>query len=136
MTNLATARSIIDVGKGELALREIPRKYVMEPQSNSFNTNRTSLEERRLQIEELDKWLTQVKKKPRVQREPKLIHDKPTDETNQFKVGDKVLLDDTDPHITNSELNRTIPFTILNVFPYGTVEVTHTDFDTFKVNST
>ncbi|PPS02993.1 hypothetical protein GOBAR_AA17675 [Gossypium barbadense] len=86
----------------QLSMQEIPCKDMMEPWLNSFNTYSTSLEEQRLQIEE---------------------------------VREKVLLDDADPRITNSEPNRAIPFTILNIFPYGIVEVTHADFGTFKVNN-
>ena len=48
------------------------------------------------------------------------------------------MLDEKDPRIDNSKLNTNgaIPFTVLNVFPYGTVEVNHSQFDTFKVNIT
>ncbi|KAG8486469.1 hypothetical protein CXB51_019760 [Gossypium anomalum] len=53
---LATARTIIDVGTGELILRESPRKNVMEPYSNPCHKNRATHEERRLQINELDEW--------------------------------------------------------------------------------
>ncbi|PPD97130.1 hypothetical protein GOBAR_DD05857 [Gossypium barbadense] len=57
---------------------------------------------------------------------------------NQFKVGDKVLPHKTDPQIATSELdaNGSNTFTVLNIFPYGTVEVNHSEFDTFKVNNT
>ncbi|PPS03656.1 hypothetical protein GOBAR_AA17006 [Gossypium barbadense] len=55
---------------------------------------------------------------------------------NQLKVGDKVLLDAADPRITTSEPNEEIPLTVLNIFPYGTVEVIHPKFGTFKVNNT
>ncbi|PPR95344.1 hypothetical protein GOBAR_AA25321 [Gossypium barbadense] len=60
------------------------------------------------------------------------FHDKPRDESNQLKVGDKVLLDEIDFRVATSEPNGAIPFTILNVFPYGTVEVTLSKFGTFK----
>ncbi|KAG8486633.1 hypothetical protein CXB51_020062 [Gossypium anomalum] len=39
------------------------------------------------------------------------------------QVRDKVLLDAADPHVATSEPNGAIPFTVLNIFPYGTVEV-------------
>ncbi|PPR94176.1 hypothetical protein GOBAR_AA26490 [Gossypium barbadense] len=41
-----------------------------------------------------------------------------------------------DPQIATSELNANgaTPFTVLNVFPYGTVEVSHPTQGSFKVN--
>ncbi|PPS06264.1 hypothetical protein GOBAR_AA14386 [Gossypium barbadense] len=55
---------------------------------------------------------------------------------NQLKVGDKVLLDAANPRIATSEPNEEIPLTVLSIFPYGTVEVIHPKFGTFKVNNT
>ncbi|PPS02251.1 hypothetical protein GOBAR_AA18411 [Gossypium barbadense] len=72
-------------------------------------------EERRLQIKELDE-LNVV--------------------PNQLKVGDKVLLDAADPRIATSEPNEEIPLTVPSIFPYGTVEVMHPKFGTFKVSNT
>ncbi|KAA3486804.1 receptor-like protein kinase FERONIA [Gossypium australe] len=174
----ATARTIIDVGTGELILRvgddtiklqardsakissnrvdytnsinmsnlvaqhslqETPQKNVIEPRSSSYEKNRATHAERRLQIDELDEWWTHVKEKPRIHdAKPKRFHNEHKDGTNQFKVGDKVLLDKIDHRNANSELITIgdTPFTVLNVFPYGTVEVTHSDFGTFKVNIT
>ncbi|MBA0663375.1 hypothetical protein Goklo_003495 [Gossypium klotzschianum] len=88
-----------------------------------------------LQIDKLDKWRTHVKEKLRIHNaEPKQCHDEHKDGMNQFKAGDQVLLDKTDRRIATSKLNanRITPFTILNVFPYGTVEVTHSELGTFK----
>ncbi|PPR98140.1 hypothetical protein GOBAR_AA22531 [Gossypium barbadense] len=67
---------------------------------------------------------------------PKPRHDELNDAPNQLKVGDNVLLDAADPHIATSEPNEEIPLTVLNIFPYGTVEVIHPKFGTFKVNNT
>ncbi|PPD94584.1 hypothetical protein GOBAR_DD08397 [Gossypium barbadense] len=92
-----------------------------------------------LQIDELNERWTHVEEKPRIHDEkPKRRHDEHVDGTNQFKVGDKVLLDKTNPCIATSELNASgaTPFTVLSVFLYGIVKVTHSEFDTFKVNST
>ncbi|PPR83123.1 hypothetical protein GOBAR_AA37590 [Gossypium barbadense] len=79
-------------------------------------------------IDELDEWQTHGKE------EQKQHHDEFNERTNQFKVGDQVWLDKKDPRIITTELkaNRVTPFTILKVYPYGTVEVTHSHFDTFK----
>ncbi|PPD77980.1 hypothetical protein GOBAR_DD25092 [Gossypium barbadense] len=111
----------------------------MEPHSSPCDKNRTTHEERMLQIDELDEWRTHVKEKSRIHdAKPKRRHDEHVDGTNQFTVGDKVLLDKTDPRIVISELdaNGSNPFTVLNDFLYDTVEVTHSEFGTFKVNST
>ncbi|PPR88167.1 hypothetical protein GOBAR_AA32522 [Gossypium barbadense] len=112
----------------QTAMQEIPRDKVMEP--------RTTLEERRLQIAELDEWQTKVKEKSRIHDERKQCHDKLKGESNQLKVGDKVLVDEADPPVATFEPNGAIPFAVLNIFPYGIVEVTHSEFGTFKVNST
>ncbi|XP_012453516.1 uncharacterized protein LOC105775551 [Gossypium raimondii] len=79
-------------------------------------------------INELNEWRTHVKEKLRIHNaEPKRRYDEHMDGTNQFKVGDKVLLDKIDPRIATSELdtNGSNPFTVLNVFPYGKVEIHH-----------
>ncbi|PPS09986.1 hypothetical protein GOBAR_AA10645 [Gossypium barbadense] len=108
----------------------------MEPYSNPWHKNRATHEEKRLQIDELDEWRIQVKEKPKAHDESKRCYDERQDEIKQFKVRDKVLLDEKDPRIATSEFNTNgmTPFTVLNVFPYSTVEVHHSKFDTFKAN--
>ncbi|PPD79674.1 hypothetical protein GOBAR_DD23392 [Gossypium barbadense] len=94
-------------------------------------------DERVLQIDELDEWRAHVKEKlKKHDEEPKRRHDEHVDGANQFKVEDEVLLDETNQQIAYSELNanRSNPFTVLNVFPCGTIEVTYSEFGTFKVN--
>ncbi|PPS10619.1 hypothetical protein GOBAR_AA10024 [Gossypium barbadense] len=66
----------------------------------------------------------------------KLRRNKPDTSPNQLKVGDTVLLDAIDPHIVTTTLNKEIPLTVFSIFPFGTVEVSHPKFDTFKVNNT
>ncbi|PPS17332.1 hypothetical protein GOBAR_AA03243 [Gossypium barbadense] len=90
-------------------------------------------EDRRLQIEELDEWQTH---KPRKHDKPKLRQNELNTFPHQLKVGEKVLLDAADPHIVTSTLNEEIPLTVLNIFPFSTVEVSHPKFGTFKVNLT
>ncbi|PPR86338.1 hypothetical protein GOBAR_AA34353 [Gossypium barbadense] len=85
---------------------------------------------KRLQIKELDEWQTQ---KSRTLYKPKLSQDKLNTSLSQLKVGDKVLLDAAHPRIATPEPNEEIPLTILNMFPYGTVEVIHPKFGTFKL---
>ncbi|PPS11186.1 hypothetical protein GOBAR_AA09460 [Gossypium barbadense] len=91
--------------------------------------NKDTHEERRLQIEELDEWRGH---KPRTHDKLKLRQNKPDTSPNQLKVGDKVLLDVADPHIVTTTPNQEIPLTVLSIFPFGTVEVTHPKFGTFK----
>ncbi|PPR95351.1 hypothetical protein GOBAR_AA25319 [Gossypium barbadense] len=90
-------------------------------------------EEQRLQIEELDEWREH---KPRTYDKPKLCKNKPDTSPNQLKVGDTVLLDVVDPHIVTTTPNKEIPLTVLSIFPFGMVEVSHPKFGTFKVNNT
>ncbi|PPS08954.1 hypothetical protein GOBAR_AA11689 [Gossypium barbadense] len=101
---------------------EISLKEVHEPLSN--NSRGSIHEERRLQVEELDEWRTHDK--------PKLHQNEPDTSPNQLKVGDKVLLDTADPHIVTIIPNEEIPLTVLSIFPFGTMKVSHPKFDTFK----
>ncbi|PPR86682.1 hypothetical protein GOBAR_AA34010 [Gossypium barbadense] len=112
-------------------MQEIVSKNTYEPCSN--NNKEPIYEERRLQVEELDEWRTQ---KPKTLDKLKLSQDKLITSLNQLKVGDKVLLDAVDPLIATPEPNEEIPLTVLSIFPYGTVEVIHPKFGTFKVNNT
>ncbi|MBA0606420.1 hypothetical protein Godav_018880, partial [Gossypium davidsonii] len=116
-------------------VKETPPKNVMEPCSSPCDRNRTTYKELMLQIDELDEWWSHVKEKPKKHdEEPKRHHDKHVNGTNQFKVGDKVLLDKTDPRLATLELdaNGSNLFMVLNIFPYGTVEVSHSEFGIFK----
>ncbi|PPS09463.1 hypothetical protein GOBAR_AA11174 [Gossypium barbadense] len=107
----------------------------MESRFSRCNKNITIYDERMLQIDKLDEWRTHVKEKLKEHdKELERRHNEHMNVLNQFKVGDNVLLDKTDPRISISELdaNGSNPFTVLNIFPYGTVKVTHSEFDTFK----
>ncbi|PPR84224.1 hypothetical protein GOBAR_AA36489 [Gossypium barbadense] len=86
--------------------------------------------DRRLQIEELDEWRTH---KPRTHDKPKLRQNELNTFPHQLKAGDKVLLDAADPHIITTTPNEEIPLMVLSIFPFGTVEVSHPKFGTFKV---
>ncbi|PPS20405.1 hypothetical protein GOBAR_AA00184 [Gossypium barbadense] len=90
-------------------------------------------EDRRLKIKELDEWRMH---KSRTPDKLNLRQNKLNPFPNQLKVGDSVLLDATDPHIVATTSNEEIPLTVLKIFPFGTVEVSHPKFDTFKVNNT
>ncbi|PPS00324.1 hypothetical protein GOBAR_AA20338 [Gossypium barbadense] len=106
-------------------------KEVQEPLSSS--SRGPIHEDRRLQIQELDEWRMH---KPRIHDKPKLRQNELNTFPNQLKVADKVLLDAADPHIVTTKLNEEIPFTVLSIFPFGTVKVSHPKFGTFKVNNT
>ncbi|PPS19625.1 hypothetical protein GOBAR_AA00945 [Gossypium barbadense] len=101
----------------------------------SFSSSRRGPihEDRRLQIEELDEWRTH---KLRTHDKPKLRQNELNTFLNQLKVRDKVLLDAANPHIVTTKPNEEIPLTILSIFQFGTVEVSHPKFGTFKVNNT
>ena len=102
-------------------------------ESFSSNSRGPIHEDRRLQIEELDEWRTH---KSRTHDKPKLRQNELNTFPNQLKVRDKVLLDATDPHIVPTKSNEEVPLTVLRIFPFGTVEVSHPKFGTFKVNNT
>ncbi|PPS12192.1 hypothetical protein GOBAR_AA08446 [Gossypium barbadense] len=89
--------------------------------------------DRRLQIEELEEWWMH---KPRTYDKPELRQNELNTFPHQLKVGDKVLLDATDSHIVTTTPNEEIPLTVLSIFQFGTVEVSHPKFGTFKVNKT
>ncbi|PPR94496.1 hypothetical protein GOBAR_AA26169 [Gossypium barbadense] len=110
---------------------EISLKEVHDPLSN--NSKGSIHEERMLQIEELDEWRNH---KPRIHDKSKLRQNELDTCPNQLKIGDKVLLDAADPHIVTTTPNEEIPLTVLSIFPFGTVEVSHPKFGTFKVNNT
>ncbi|PPR90491.1 hypothetical protein GOBAR_AA30193 [Gossypium barbadense] len=90
-------------------------------------------EDQRLQIEVLDEWQTH---KLRTHDKPELRQNKLNTFPNKLKVGDKVLLDATDPHIVTTKPNEEIPLTVLSILPFGTVEVSHPKFGTFKYLTT
>ncbi|PPS10192.1 hypothetical protein GOBAR_AA10448 [Gossypium barbadense] len=87
-------------------------------ESFSSNSRGPIHEDRRLQIEELDEWKTH---KPRTLGKPKLCQNEPDTSPNQVMVGDKVLLDATDPHIITTTPNKEIPLTILNIIQSSTL---------------
>ncbi|PPS15201.1 hypothetical protein GOBAR_AA05369 [Gossypium barbadense] len=110
-----------------MTLQKLSFKEVHEPCSR--NDRGHIHEERRLQIEKLDEWRAH---KSRTHDNPKLRQNEPDTSPNQLKVGDKVLLDAADPHIVTTTPNKEIPLTILSIFPFDTMEVSHPKFCTFK----
>ncbi|PPR86752.1 hypothetical protein GOBAR_AA33940 [Gossypium barbadense] len=89
-------------------LQEMSLKEVHEPFSG--NRREPIHEDQRLQIEDLDEWQTH---KSRIHDKPNLRQNELNTLPNQLKVGDKVLLDATDPHIVTTKLNEEIPLQYL-----------------------
>ncbi|MBA0754690.1 hypothetical protein Gogos_021901, partial [Gossypium gossypioides] len=125
---LATFRTVVDVGSGELVLSVGDEKVTL--QAGYFA---------RVPSEQNDtRYSVNADKNPRTLKEiTKQRHSVYVKRKNQFKVGDKVLLDKSDPQMFPSKLKlRWLnPFVVQKVFPYGTIEVTHPDYGTFRVNS-
>ncbi|PPR97830.1 hypothetical protein GOBAR_AA22835 [Gossypium barbadense] len=109
----------------ELSLKEAHELF-------SSNSRGPIHEDRRLQVEELDEWRTH---KPKTHDKPKLRQNELNTFPNQLKVGDRVLLDTADPHIVTTKPNEDVPLTVLSIFPFSTVEVSHPKFGTFKGKS-
>ncbi|PPS11505.1 hypothetical protein GOBAR_AA09139 [Gossypium barbadense] len=126
---LTTKRKLDEASHVELNA-EISSKNLHEPCSS--NNKGPLYEERRLQIEELDEWRAH---KSRTHDKPKPRHDDLNVAPNQLKVGDKVLLDAANHRIVTSKPNGAIPLMVLSIFPYGTVEVIHPKFGTFKFSN-
>ncbi|PPS18383.1 hypothetical protein GOBAR_AA02184 [Gossypium barbadense] len=119
--------TVVSKGQGkEMSLKEAHESF-------SSNSRGPVHEDRRLQIKELDEWRTH---KPRTPDKLNLRQNELNTFLNQLKIGDKVLLDVADPHIVATTPNAEIPLTVLSIFPFGTIEVRHPKFGTFKVNNT
>ncbi|PPR82636.1 hypothetical protein GOBAR_AA38077 [Gossypium barbadense] len=110
----------------EISLKEVHELF-------SRNSRGLVHEDRRLQIEKLDEWRMH---KSRTPDKLNLRRNEVNTFPNQLKVGDRVLLDSIDPDIVATTLNEEIPLTVLSIFPFCTVEVSHLRFGTFKVNNT
>ncbi|PPS17191.1 hypothetical protein GOBAR_AA03389 [Gossypium barbadense] len=118
---LATHRKLKEMG-----LKEAHESFVS-------NSRGPIHDDQRIQIEEPDEWQTH---KSRTLDKLNLRQNKLNPFPNKLKVGDRVLLDATDPHIVATTSNEEIPITVLSIFPFGTVEVSHPKFGTFNVNNT
>ncbi|PPR86041.1 hypothetical protein GOBAR_AA34649 [Gossypium barbadense] len=117
------------------ALSQMPNtmKFLKELLANKRKSDEASHVELNavwLEIEELDEWRTH---KLRTPDKSKLRQNELNTFLNQLKVGDRVLLDAADPHIVTTTPNEEIPLTVISIFPFGTVELSHPKFDTFKI---
>nr|GEZ28102.1 reverse transcriptase domain-containing protein [Tanacetum cinerariifolium] len=92
--------------------------------------------ERKIQINELNELRDQAYENFLIYKEKtKRIHDSKI-KNHVFNIGDRVLLFNSCLKIFSSKLKRrwSGPFTISQVFPYGTVELSQPDGPNFKVN--
>ncbi|PPS17419.1 hypothetical protein GOBAR_AA03157 [Gossypium barbadense] len=93
--------------------QETVEKSLKEAHESFSNNNRgPTHEERRLHIEELDEWRTH---KPRTHDKLKLRQNELDTFPNQLKVGDKLLLDATDPYILTTRPDEETLLTVYNV---------------------
>ena len=94
-------------------------------------------EKRKIQVNELEEWRLMAYENARIYKErSKLYHDRRIKQGKEFSEGDQVLLYNSRLKLFPGKLKSrwSGPFTVKQVFPYGTVEVTHPEKGTFKVN--
>ena len=92
---------------------------------------------RKFQLNELEEWRIRAYENSRLYKErTKKLHDARIRHGKQFNEGDHVLLYNSRLQLFPGNLKSrwSGPFTVAQVFPYGTVEVTHPEKGTFKVN--
>ncbi|GJS11090.1 hypothetical protein Tco_0367886 [Tanacetum coccineum] len=96
----------------------------------------TTGDHRKVQLNELNELRDQAYENSLIYKEKtKRIHDSKI-KNRVFNVGDRVLLFNSRLKIFSGKLKTrwTGPFTVTQVFPYGTVELSQTDGPNFKVN--
>ncbi|GKB48195.1 reverse transcriptase domain-containing protein [Tanacetum coccineum] len=97
---------------------------------------KTADDHRKVQMNELNKLRDQAYENSLIYKEKtKKIHDAKI-KNQEFHVGDRVLLFDSRLKIFSSKLKSrwSGPFTVSEVFPYGTVELSQLNSPNFKVN--
>ncbi|GJX71463.1 reverse transcriptase domain-containing protein [Tanacetum coccineum] len=97
---------------------------------------KTAGDHRKLQLNELNELRDQAYENSLIYKEKtKKLHDSKI-KNRIFNVGDRVLLFNSRLKIFSRKLKsrRSGPFTIVQVFPYGTVELSQTSGPNFKVN--
>ncbi|GJV44964.1 reverse transcriptase domain-containing protein [Tanacetum coccineum] len=96
----------------------------------------TAGDHRKVQMNELNELRDQAYKNSLIYKEKtKRIHDSKI-KNRVFNVGDRVLLFNSRLKIFSGKLKTrwTGPFTVTQIFPYGTIELSQTDGPNFKVN--
>nr|GEW32093.1 reverse transcriptase domain-containing protein [Tanacetum cinerariifolium] len=103
---------------------------------NSFMERHTASDHRKVQLNELNELHDQAYENSLIYKETtKRIHDSKIKD-RVFNVGDRVLLFNSRLKIFSGKLKTrwSGPFTITQVFPYGTVKLSQIDEPKFKVN--
>nr|GEY31613.1 reverse transcriptase domain-containing protein [Tanacetum cinerariifolium] len=115
------------------------RLATMDPQEALKHSNfdlKTTSDHRKVQINELNELRDQAYENSLIYKEKtKRLHDSKI-KNRVFNIGDRVLLFNSRLKIFSSKLESrwSGPFTISQVYPYGTVELSQPDGPNFKVN--
>ena len=92
---------------------------------------------RKLQLNELDEWRMMAYENLRIYKErTKWYHDRKIKHQREFREGDQYLLFNSRLKLFPRKLKSrwSGPFVVKKVFPYGTVEIEHSESGSFKVN--
>ncbi|GKA61848.1 hypothetical protein Tco_0761367 [Tanacetum coccineum] len=125
--------------QADLEKKEINETFPLEPSPQNdilFLVILTAGDHRKVQMNELNELRDQAYENSLIYKEKtKKIHDSKI-KNRVFNVGDRVLLFNSRLKIFSGKLKTrwTGPFTVAQVFPYGTVELSQTDGPNFKVN--
>ncbi|GKD06313.1 hypothetical protein Tco_1181287, partial [Tanacetum coccineum] len=114
---------------------ELEHKAYWDLKHANFDLKTTG-EQRKIQLNELNELRDQAYEKFLIYKEKtKRIHDAKI-KNRGFNVGDQVLLFNSRLKIFSDKLKSrwSGPFTIVQVFPYGTVELSQNSRPNFKVN--
>ncbi|GJX19117.1 hypothetical protein Tco_0221794 [Tanacetum coccineum] len=104
--------------------------------SKHVNSTKTAGDHRKLQLNELSELRDQAYENSLICKEKmKKLHDSKI-KNRIFNVGDQVLLFNSRLKIFSGKLKSrwSGPFTIIEVYPYGTAKLSHADGSNFKVN--
>nr|GEZ91829.1 reverse transcriptase domain-containing protein [Tanacetum cinerariifolium] len=136
-SNLVTPVNVRERFRNEMKCLKIPSKFAkFSTFGASISWVHSRLNEGTIQLNELNELRDQVYENSLMYKEKtKRLHDSKIKD-RVFNVGDRVLLFNPRLKIFTSKLeNRWYgTFTITQVFPYGTVELSQTDRPNFKVN--
>jgi len=144
---LDSAKTTFDEGKKVTSIdnqivqpssQETSQDLKPEPTHRPQVDKEESHKEQSIRVDNLEEQKTQVKEEP----EPHEVKtEEPPEElvgtSNHFKIGDQVLLDKVDPHITITDLRAKgeILLKVHDIFPHGIVEVSNPIFGNFKVTA-
>ncbi|GJV48515.1 reverse transcriptase domain-containing protein [Tanacetum coccineum] len=119
-----------------LAAFDCLKLATMEPTGGPYGANYTAGDHRKIQLNELNELRDHAYENSLIYKEKtKRIHDSKI-KNRVFNVGDRVLLFNSRLKIFSGKLKTrwSGPFTVTQVFPYGTVELSQNSGPNFKVN--